>query len=62
MMININYSISQLYRITIELLKKKIDEDSYIRPFAYNNGTGSRSQTYKNSQDLFICSIPLVNM
>jgi branched-chain amino acid aminotransferase len=60
MMININYSISQLCRITIELLKKEnYDEDSYIRPFAYNSGTDLGPKLIKNSQDLFIYSIPL---
>ncbi len=60
MMIEIKYSIEELCKITIELLKKEMySEDCYIRPFAYNSGLKIGPKLIGNKQDLFIYSIPL---
>jgi len=60
MMINVSYSIEELCSITIELLKKEgYEEDSYIRPFAYNSGLNIGPKLIKNDQELFIYTIPL---
>ncbi len=60
MMIDIKYSIEELCDITVELLKKEgYEEDSYVRPFAYNSGLNIGPKLIGNKQDLFIYTIPL---
>lgn len=60
MMIDIKYSIEELCEITLELLRKEgYEEDSYIRPFAYNSGLNIGPKLIGNKQDLFIYTIPL---
>ncbi|MBN2073333.1 MAG: branched-chain amino acid transaminase [Actinobacteria bacterium] len=60
MMIEIKYSIGELARITLDLLKMEdYTEDSYIRPFAYNSGLDIGPKLVGNPQDIFIYSIPL---
>ncbi|MCL4377386.1 MAG: branched-chain amino acid transaminase [Actinobacteria bacterium] len=60
MMLKINYSLDELCRITLELLKKEdYKEDSYIRPFAYNSGTKIGPKLIGNDQDLFIYTTPM---
>ncbi|MCL5772086.1 MAG: branched-chain amino acid transaminase [Actinobacteria bacterium] len=60
MMIDIKYSIDELCSITLELLKKEAyEEDSYIRPYAYNSGLNIGPKLIHNEQDLFIYTIQL---
>lgn len=60
MMIDIKYSIDELCDITVELLKKEsYQEDSYIRPFAYNSGLNIGPKLIHNEQDIFIYTTPL---
>lgn len=60
MMINVKYSVEELCNITLDLLKKEgYEEDSYIRPFAYNSGLNIGPKLIHNDQDLFIYTIPL---
>lgn len=60
MMIKISYSIEELCRITLELLKKEnYLEDSYVRPFAYNSSLKIGPKLIGDEQDLFIYTIPL---
>ena len=60
MMIKIKYSCDELCDITLELLKKEnYDEDSYIRPFAYNSNLKIGPKLIDVEQDLFIYTIPL---
>ncbi len=60
LMIKINYSISELCKITLELLKKEdYKEDCYIRPFAYNSGLKIGPKLTGIEQDIFIYTIPL---
>lgn len=60
MMLKINYSIKDLCDYTVNLLKmENYTEDSYIRPFAYNSDLNIGPKLNKESQDLFIYSIPL---
>ena len=59
-MIDIKYSIEELCEITVELLRKEgYEEDSYVRPFAYNSGLNIGPKLVGNKQDLFIYTIPL---
>jgi len=60
MMIDIKYSIDELCKTTLKLLKKEnYTEDSYIRPFAYNSGLKIGPKMTGVEQDLFIYTIPL---
>ena len=60
MMINIKYSIDELCSLTIDLLKKEeYEEDSYIRPFAYNSSLTIGPKLIKNDQEIFIYTTPL---
>ncbi len=60
LMIEIKYTIQQLCKITVELLKKEnYKEDCYIRPFAYNSGLKIGPKLVNTEHDLFIYTIPL---
>jgi len=60
MMIGVRFSIEELCNITLELLKKEgYEEDSYIRPFAYNSGLNIGPKLIHNDQDIFIYTTPL---
>jgi branched-chain amino acid aminotransferase len=60
MMVKIKYSCEELCAIALELLKKEnYNEDSYVRPFAYNSNLKIGPKLIDVEQDLFIYTIPL---